>query len=159
MNGWLSRRWAIYGHGWRWGLWTLFLIYTGWMLWLLLFRRLGTAPAASLSEYAAGHLVLAPLRTIREQLGLLGRGSRQALANLGGNLLLFLPYGWFLPVLFRPLRRFGRFLAVFAGSVILVELLQLVLRVGVCDVDDLLLNSLGASVGFLIWNMARKEKA
>lgn len=132
-------------------LWALFLVYTAWLLWLLLFRRLDSASAQALPGYAAAHLQLFPLATVTEQLAQLARGSRGAWVNLAGNVALFVPEGILLPALFRPLRKGRRCLLGFAGAVILVELLQLLLRVGACDVDDLLLNSLGAGLGFAGW--------
>lgn len=132
-------------------LWALFSVYTAWLLWLLLFRRLGSSSALALPGYAAAHLQLLPLVTIKEQLAQAARGARGAWANLAGNVVLFVPEGILLPALFRPLRKGRRCLLVFAGAVILVELLQLLLRVGSCDVDDLLLNCLGTGLGFAIW--------
>ena len=129
--------------------------YSALILWLMLFARLEAAQAVSLAQYAHGHLELVPLRTIAGQLTLAAEGNLHAISNLGGNVLLFAPFGWLLPSLFRPLRRYRRFIAVFAGSVAAVELAQLLLRVGFCDVDDLLLNALGASLGFLLWRLTR----
>lgn len=129
-------------------LWAVFALYTAWILWMMLFGRLDAAQAVSLPQYAENHLGLVPLKTILGQLKLSLEGSRHAILNLGGNVGLFVPFGWFLPGLFRPLRRYGRFLAVFAGAVVVVELAQLLLRVGCCEVDDLLLNCAGASLGF-----------
>lgn len=135
----------------RGSVWAVFLAYSAWVLWMMLFARLEKAQVVSFGEYAQGHLELIPLGTITGQLALAGGGSAHALANLGGNVLLFAPFGVLLPALLRPLRRFWRFLAVFAGSVAAVETAQLLLRVGFCDVDDLLLNCLGAALGFLLW--------
>lgn len=137
----------------------IFAFYSALILWLMLFARLETAQAASLGEYAQGHLELIPLGTITGQLALAGEGSVHALANLGGNVLLFAPFGVLLPTLFRPLRRFWRFLIIFAGSIAAVELAQLLLRVGFCDVDDLLLNALGASLGFLLWRFLHRKNS
>lgn len=134
-----------------WVRWIIFLVYAGWLLWLLLFRRLGSAQVASLGEYTAGHLGLVPLRTISNQAVLALKGDRHAISNLGGNLLLFVPVGVFLPSLFRSLRPFPAFLAAFVGSIIVVELCQLFLRIGFCEIDDVLLNTVGAVMGYVIW--------
>lgn len=134
-------------------LWGGFLLWSGWLLWILLLGRLDDAFSMPLAEYAADHLGVVPFRTISEQINLALGGNLHSMTNLGGNLLLFLPYGLFLPALFRPLRRYLPFLASFCGGIILVELLQLLLRIGFCEVDDVLLNCIGASLGFLIWNL------
>lgn len=59
-------------------LWALFSVYTAWLLWLLLFRRLGSISALALREYAAAHLQLVPMVTVREQLVQLAWGCRNA---------------------------------------------------------------------------------
>ncbi|MBQ3489853.1 MAG: VanZ family protein [Clostridia bacterium] len=71
-----------------------------------------------------------------------------AVSNIGGNLILFLPMGFFLPCLFRALRRSDHTLCVIALTVISCELLQGIFRIGVPDADDMLMNLLGALLGF-----------
>ena len=55
-----------------------------------------------------------------------------ALANLLGNLLLFVPAGVLLPLLFPPLGRLLPFVAVLLPLLVLVEAVQLLLRCGSC---------------------------
>lgn len=144
----------------RMALWVAFLLWCLWLMWMLLFRRLDSASPLPLGEYAREHLVLVPFRTVAAQAAEALRGDRHALANLGGNTLLFLPVGWALPALLPGLRRYGRFLTAFAAAILLVEAAQLLLRVGVCEVDDLLLNCGGASVGYVRWRLCKgKERA
>ena len=64
--------------------------------------------------------------------------------------MLFLPMGFFLPVLFAKMRRRMRCFFVILGLVLTVELLQGVFRVGIPDVDDLNVNMLGAYIGYLL---------
>ena len=70
--------------------------------------------------------------------------------NLLGNLVAFMPFALFLPMFFRKCEKYSVFLLTTAGSVMAIELLQLVLAVGSCDIDDLILNVFGAWVAFLI---------
>ena len=70
--------------------------------------------------------------------------SYYVLLNLLGNVAVFMPLAFFLPLLFRAQRRWFVFLPTLLLSVIAVELLQLVFMVGSCDVDDLILNASGA---------------
>lgn len=70
--------------------------------------------------------------------------------NLGGNLLGFVPMGIFLPLLFKRLRPFvAVIIVVFAGS-LAYELVQLCTGLGVFDIDDLILNTAGGMLGFII---------
>ena len=70
--------------------------------------------------------------------------------NVIGNICVFVPFGVFLPKLFVKCKNI--FLTIlFSFEVSLcVEIVQLVTKVGSFDVDDLLLNTLGGLVGFLL---------
>lgn len=70
--------------------------------------------------------------------------------NLFGNLALFFPWGVLLPMLDKRLKNAKIFFLLTACVIIAVELLQLVLKVGVCDIEDFILNMLGAAAGWLI---------
>lgn len=70
--------------------------------------------------------------------------------NLIGNLVLFLPWGIMLPLLGKRFKSAKPFFLLTACVIIAVELLQLVFKVGICDVEDFILNMLGAAAGWLI---------
>lgn len=80
---------------------------------------------------------------------------RHDTANLGGNILMFIPAGFLLPFFFMRLRGFFR--TAFAAALIsaLIEVAQLLSRhFGVSrsvDVDDVVLNTAGACVGYMIY--------
>lgn len=76
--------------------------------------------------------------------------------NLFGNVICFMPLGFVLPVL-RP-RRWGFFRVAclsFLASV-LVEIIQLVTKLGSCDVDDVILNTCGGMAGWLLFFLCKK---
>ncbi|WP_271754758.1 VanZ family protein [Cohnella sp. JJ-181] len=75
-----------------------------------------------------------------------GRDFRIWLFNFS-NFAAFLPYGMLIPLLFRC--RFLRFLGVFLLAILMLEAVQMLTHLGSFDMDDVLMNSLGASVGFL----------
>ena len=68
--------------------------------------------------------------------------------NLLGNIILFIPLGILLPLLYRGIKS-GTAISViaFLGS-LLIEACQLILNRGVFDVDDLILNTLGGLIGY-----------
>ena len=71
--------------------------------------------------------------------------------NLIGNVVAFMPFGALIRwVLDRKTRWYQAVGYTFLFS-LCVELLQLVARVGVFDVDDLLLNTLGGLLGFFVY--------
>ena len=73
----------------------------------------------------------------------------ETLAELFGNVLLFAPLGFLLPLLVAVIRRWWQALAVGAGVSLLIELYQLAWPgVRKASVDDVLLNALGALLGF-----------
>jgi glycopeptide antibiotics resistance protein len=71
--------------------------------------------------------------------------------NIGGNIIGFVPLGILLPLLFSFLRRFaGLTVTVFLVS-LLFETTQLVAGIGVFDVDDLILNTAGGMLGYMLF--------
>ncbi len=87
-------------------------------------------------------------------------GPEAVFLNVYGNVLGFLPFGLFLPMLHRHFRRFPRTVSVCLLFSCAVELTQLVTRRGSCDVDDVILNTLGGILGYLLFricNAARKR--
>ena len=76
--------------------------------------------------------------------------------NLIGNLLVFFPVGFLMP-LWRNKKTGGIYVAAVAFLFSLcIETLQLVTKVGVFDVDDLLLNTLGGLVGWICYYASLK---
>lgn len=75
----------------------------------------------------------------------------EAARQLGGNLLLGLPLGVLLPVLLPPARGLLRVAALTVCAMTLVELVQGALVTGrVFDIDDVILNTAGALLGYLL---------
>jgi glycopeptide antibiotics resistance protein len=70
--------------------------------------------------------------------------------NLAGNILLFMPMGFLLAALnsTKSTRQI-----VLTGMLVSIgiELLQLVFKIGVCDIDDVILNTLGTLCGLAVW--------
>lgn len=79
--------------------------------------------------------------------------------NLIGNLVLFLPWGIMLPLLGKRFKSAKPFFLLTACVIIAVELLQLVFKVGICDVEDFILNMLGAAIGYIITRILTQKKA
>lgn len=92
-------------------------------------------------------------------------GFRAVFYNLVGNVIGFMPYGFYLPVLFKRIRGDGAGILPGVFSVLIfsfllslcVETIQLVCKVGSFDVDDLFLNTLGGIAGYLVYILLRKR--
>lgn len=76
--------------------------------------------------------------------------------NLWGNFLGFVPLGFFLPWLLRFFRR--GIVTIVSGLLLSLcfELMQLILGLGIFDVDDLILNAAGCLAGFIIFFISYK---
>ncbi|MCB6366472.1 VanZ family protein [Intestinibacillus massiliensis] len=134
----------------------LFLYYV-WILCNMLFfdAAFGRAPRPMRQDFRfyAVDINLEPFKTVRNYLRALEhgriRGSIVAI-NLLGNLAAFAPMGFFLPALCRPMRNVFLFVLGVAAMVCCVEVTQIVTMTGSCDIDDLILNTMGALSVWLI---------
>ncbi|RCX23401.1 VanZ like protein [Fontibacillus phaseoli] len=63
-----------------------------------------------------------------------------------GNLIAFIPFGIFIPLLYRI--SFIRFITMFFLAIMVMETMQALSFLGSFDINDALLNSLGVAIGF-----------
>lgn len=80
---------------------------------------------------------------------------RAVLLNIVGNVVAFVPFGSFLPIFSVRCRKIRMTVFYSFELSLLVELFQLVTRVGSFDVDDLILNTLGGAIGFWLYWLLR----
>lgn len=69
-------------------------------------------------------------------------------ANVLLNVAMFVPMGALLPLLGKKLRKWYVTIPAGFGASLAIELLQLAMGRGICDVDDLFCNTLGAVIGY-----------
>lgn len=72
--------------------------------------------------------------------------------NLVCNLFMFLPMGIYLPFFINRINKISTFNIFMIILLFFIEAIQLVNRRGSFDIDDFILNILGALIGFRIWN-------
>lgn len=133
---------------------SFFFIYALIMLWLLFGQRLGQLSFTGYADKISQNINLIPFTTVRLFLRLAkfsidSRSVALAVRNLFGNVVLFMPLG-VLPMIYPRLKGFGSFILTVAVTITAVELLQLFTLLGSCDIDDLILNLWGASLGYLL---------
>ncbi len=137
----------------------LFAAYGLLMLWLLFFQRLCWVTYENYAEQLAGLWNIVPFRTVSGYFRDLGASDpavlRHAIVNNGGNIATFIPLGFFLPATVSFCRRYGKTLLVSAGMIVCVELIQLFSLLGSCDIDDLILNLIGVSLGYAVYRVAK----
>ena len=82
--------------------------------------------------------------------------KREAAINIIGNISMFIPTGIILPILYRRLDRFWKVLLVGAGLSFVIEMIQLLFPGSVTDIDDLILNTAGAAIGYGIYKLVSR---
>ena len=80
-----------------------------------------------------------------------------SLRNLVGNILLFMPLGFSIPLRFN-VNKFWKVVLLGFFTSCVVEVIQLFTSIRSFDVDDLILNTLGAIIGFVLYQLFDKAK-
>lgn len=132
--------------------WACFLAYILLMLWLLFIRYRGV----EVTDYwgqLPDRVNLIPFSSVGSMLRTLWYNPYPAVLwtvvyNIGGNIIMFVPLGFFLRALVPKCRRFWRCMGTVAVIMTTVELCQLFTLRGFCETDDLLLNLMGAAIGW-----------
>lgn len=75
---------------------------------------------------------------------------------VGGNIIMFIPFG-FLGWIFPKLNDLKTLLITFVSSIVIIEALQYFSRLGIFEVDDVLLNTFGVFLGFLMKKIIEKR--
>ena len=126
-----------------------FVLYVLILVYLLFFSEGYGRVADAEREFRYNFVPFVEIRRFwvyRDQLGMFA-----VFTNIFGNVIGFIPYGFILPVIIHRCRN-GSFIILSGFALSLtVETIQLVTRSGCFDVDDLILNTLGAAMGYLIF--------
>ena len=138
----------------------IFFAYVGFMVWLLFV--LGMENSSTIMMDGAYNLNIIPFKTINVYIEAMKSTTsafvmRQIFVGLAANVVLFIPLGFFLPWIWKKLRSFFKTFGVIVLVILGIELVQLMTLVGSCDIDDFLLNTLGALIGYLIWIIFKKK--
>ena len=80
------------------------------------------------------------------------------LINIVGNMMAFMPFGFFLPIISRRSRKWYNTVSFGLIFSLILETLQLIFKVGSFDVDDMLLNTVGAGLGFLVYRTVQRTR-
>ncbi len=115
----------------------------------------------SLLEYLKGSSNFVPFKTISTYIQALFDRSMNIdipIKNLVGNLFMFLPMGIYLPFFIVKMNKVGIFTISIVILLFFIEAIQLVTRRGSFDIDDFILNTFGALIGFAIWKSNLVQK-
>lgn len=132
----------------------LFMVYMGMLVYFLFFADSYGRAAELEQEYRYNLALFKEIRRFwvyRKQVGMFAMTL-----NIFGNVVGFIPFGYIIPVINH---RFRNWLLITVSGFSLslcVETAQLVFRVGSFDVDDLMLNTLGAFLGYVLFWICNK---
>ena len=131
----------------------LFVGYMGAVLYVTLLPLPGR-PDDTRSQWASVNLV--PARTV---VGIIRDFPGLVIQQLQGNVVMFVPLGFLLPLLSTRYRRFAMTAAVGLSVSVGIELVQFAQLLTLtsrrsADVDDVILNVTGACLGYLVWRGA-----
>ncbi len=80
-------------------------------------------------------------------------GFKAVFLNLAGNVIGFIPFGMLTPILFPVAKRMISVICLTFLLSLSFETLQLIFKVGSFDVDDLLLNTIGGLLGYILYKV------
>lgn len=133
--------------------WVITVIYLIFLTYFLFFSDYFGRGSHAQEGYAYN---LIPFKEIRRYILYLHVvGIRSFCLNIVGNILGFMPMGFFLPIISRRSRFwFNTALLCFLFS-LCVETAQLVFKVGSFDVDDMILNTAGGILGYILYKIVQ----
>ncbi len=135
--------------------WVLFLAYLAMLVYFVFFAESFGRDSAQ-HEYAYNLELFKEIKRFyqyREQLGM-----EAFLLNVVGNVVAFVPFGFFLPIVSRRGRKWYNTTCLGFGMSLCIETVQLVCKVGSFDVDDLLLNTIGGIVGYIFYRVVQEAR-
>ena len=83
--------------------------------------------------------------------------------NVVGNFISFMPFALFIPLFFPKFLKTKNYMIFIAITILSVEIFQMVLLTGSCDIDDFILNVSGSLCAYFllkkyhVWTKIRKE--
>ena len=125
----------------------LFVLYIGFLIYFLIFSD-WYGRTGEMQEYHYNLVLFKEIKRFwqyRHQLGFFAMFT-----NLFGNVIIFIPFGFFLPMASKYRSCLATLFWSF-GLSLCVEIFQLLTKVGSFDVDDILLNTIGGVAGHIIF--------
>lgn len=133
----------------------LFIIYCIVLIFILFLSRARRGNQFNLNVFSKEHFAMIniiPFKTIFEFLERMSNSTINrsiVVVNLAANMLMFIPMGAALPILFsKKFNKLWKTTLFVIGLVIVVEIIQFITFCGSADIDDLILNLLGGIIGY-----------
>lgn len=133
----------------------LFVIYLAILFFILFLYGARTGNQFHLEIFAKEHfdmvnyIPFATINTFFERLRDNSLNSDIIIRNIAANFMMFIPMGMALPVLFeKTFDKWWKILLFVVVLVLLLEIIQFITFCGSADVDDMILNTIGAMIGY-----------
>lgn len=138
-----------------------FLLYVIMLLNLTLFDKYFGRSGAALylsdrvvvQNYFEANMNLIPFATIQNYIVALKNHNLMMtdfMYNIFGNLFAFMPFAFFIPRLFPKIDKWYQIFFLISGCILFVETMQMVLMSGSFDIDDYILNIVGAMLFYFV---------
>lgn len=130
--------------------WLAFLMYLILLTYFLIFADL-MRRTHSQEKYAYNLELFKEIKRFIKYYKVLG--LQTVILNLAGNIIGFMPMGFLLPTVSRRAKHFYLTILLCFTFSFLVETVQLIWKVGIFDVDDMLLNTIGGVLGYIFYKI------
>ena len=138
-------------------IWILFIAYIAALFKVLIFRYLSISQLFSGSYGKMRSINLIPFKTVIQDLvNSRTMGYMSAVSNTFGNIIIFIPLGYFVPSLNEKYSKFSNVLISTACFSLFFEISQYILGVGSSDIDDIILNTIGGIIGYVLYKYINK---
>ena len=107
-----------------------------------------------LDNYLSNSVNLIPFKTVFEYITAFFNHiipTHTVITNIFGNITAFIPFGFFVPIICKRKPSILKFTLSIVGVSLIIEVSQLILLVGSFDIDDIILNTLGAVISYLFF--------
>ena len=131
--------------------WILFILYIVFLLSTIFYTKLTTGTIYPELNIKSN---IIPFTSIIETITLLltkSQGLYYVFNYLILDIILFIPLGLFLSILFPKTKKIKKLIVICLTISIIKELLQLLLNVGMFNIDDIILNLAGAIISYIIF--------
>lgn len=130
--------------------WLLFILYMAIMAYFLFFSEgLNRSDAEGLYRY---NLTL--FQEIKRGFWCLRHDNfKYFFLNVILNVVAFAPFGFILPIISWKNRKFINIFLLSLELTLTIEILQLIFKVGIFDVDDIFLNTVGGALGYFAFRI------
>ncbi|CAH1055553.1 VanZ family protein [Paenibacillus pseudetheri] len=127
--------------------WVMFIVYLLVLVRIVLFKDTQIYNLFVMIGHGQRVLNIIPFASTFEMMRTIG--LLHNLQNIAGNFAVFFPMGIFIPLLMN--KGFKQTVVIVIGISVSIEVVQYILAIGISDIDDVILNTVGAIVGWSVF--------